>query len=152
MPDTAARLQQLREEAEAAVRAASSSAELDDVRVRFLGRRSELTGVLRSIRDLPPEERGSVGQVANSVREAIEAQLAERGRDLERLELDPYHLCRPCRRAELVGGDRVPEHGHAGDLGERFLEEFEVFAGDLDLLEEQAGDLLAWSRQPRNVP
>ena len=67
MPDTAARLQQLREEAEAAVRAASSSAELDDVRVRFLGRRSELTGVLRSIRDLPPEERGSVGQVANSV-------------------------------------------------------------------------------------
>src|SRR5256885_7564236 len=88
MPDTAARLQQLREEAEAAVMAASSPAELDDVRVRFLGRRSELTGVLRSIGELPGDERGRVGQAANSVREAIEAQLAERGRDLESAELD----------------------------------------------------------------
>ena len=88
MPDTAGRLQQLREEAEAAVRGASSSTELDEARVRFLGRRSELTGVLRSIGELPAEERGQVGQVANAVRQAIESLLAERGRDLESTELD----------------------------------------------------------------
>src|SRR5262249_46330365 len=36
--------------------------------------------------------------------------------------------------------------------GERVLEEFEAFAGDLDLLEEQSRDLPAWPLQPRNVP
>src|SRR5436305_6144748 len=88
MPDTAARLQQLREEAESAVRAARSTAELEDLRVRFLGRRSELTGVLRSIGELPADERGPVGQAANSVRQAIEALLDERGRNLQSAELD----------------------------------------------------------------
>src|SRR2546430_2307827 len=127
MPDTAARLQQLREEAEAAVRAASSSAELDDVRVRFLGRRSELTGVLRSIRDLPPEERGSVGQVANSVREAIEAQLAERGRDLERSELDA-RLARDAIDVTLPGDPPAP-NGHLHLITQTRREIEDVFVG-----------------------
>ena len=49
MPDAAGRLDELRREAEAAVRSASSTAELEDLRVRYLGRKSELTGVLRGI-------------------------------------------------------------------------------------------------------
>jgi phenylalanyl-tRNA synthetase alpha chain len=88
MPDAAGRLDQLRDEAEAAVRAAGTTAELEDLRVRYLGRRSELTGVLRSIGELPPDERGPVGQAANSVRTALEALLAERTRALEAGELD----------------------------------------------------------------
>ncbi|MBV9212526.1 MAG: phenylalanine--tRNA ligase subunit alpha [Actinobacteria bacterium] len=88
MPDAAERLQQLREEAETAVRAARSSSELEDLRVRFLGRRSELTGVLRSIGELPASERGPVGQAANSVREAVESLLTEHGRVLQSAELD----------------------------------------------------------------
>jgi phenylalanyl-tRNA synthetase alpha chain len=88
MPDTAGRLDELRTEAEAAVRSAATSAELEDLRVRYLGRRSELTGVLRGIGDLPPEERGPVGGAANAVRGAIESQLAERTRELQAAELD----------------------------------------------------------------
>ena len=66
MPDAAGRLDQLRHEAEAAVRSAATTAELEELRVRYLGRKSELTGMLRSIGELPPEQRGPVGQ-ANSV-------------------------------------------------------------------------------------
>jgi phenylalanyl-tRNA synthetase alpha chain len=90
MPErpSAGRLDELRQEAEAAVGSASSSAELEELRVRYLGRKSELTGVLRGIGELPAEERGPVGQAANAVRAAIESQLAERTSALSAAELD----------------------------------------------------------------
>ena len=50
-----------------------SAAALEELRVRYLGRKSALTQVLRSIGELPPEERGPVGQGANEVRRALEA-------------------------------------------------------------------------------
>src|SRR5256885_1057050 len=78
MPDAAGRLDELRREAEAAVRSARSTAELEELRVRHLGRKSELTGVLRGIGELPPEERGPVGQAANAARSAIEPARGER--------------------------------------------------------------------------
>src|SRR5215218_3263446 len=84
MPD----LQQLRAEAEAAIAAAGSPSELEELRVRYLGRRSELTRALRSIGELPPDQRGAVGKEANEVRRALEALLRERGGELEASELD----------------------------------------------------------------
>jgi phenylalanyl-tRNA synthetase alpha chain len=84
MPD----LQQLRAEAEEAIGAAGSPLELEELRVRYLGRRSELTRALRSIGDLPPERRGPVGKEANEVRRALEALLGERSARLEASELD----------------------------------------------------------------
>jgi phenylalanyl-tRNA synthetase alpha chain len=84
MPD----LQQLRAEAEAAISAAGSPSELEELRVRYLGRRSELTQALRSIGELPPDQRGAVGKEANEVRRALEALLRERGGELEASELD----------------------------------------------------------------
>jgi phenylalanyl-tRNA synthetase alpha chain len=81
-------LQQLRAEGEAAIRAAGDAAELDELRVRYLGRKAELTRVLRSIGELEPERRGPVGKEANEVRRALEALLEERGGDLETAELD----------------------------------------------------------------
>jgi phenylalanyl-tRNA synthetase alpha chain len=84
MPD----LQQLRADAEAAIADAGSAAELEELRVRYLGRKSELTGVLRSIGELPPEERGPVGKAANEVRRALEGLLAHHTSRLEAAELD----------------------------------------------------------------
>src|SRR3989442_2600609 len=88
MPEAAGRLDQLRQEAESAIPAAGSSSELEELRVRYLGRKSELTGVLRSIGELAPEERGPVGQAANAVREALESRLRARAAALEAAELD----------------------------------------------------------------
>ena len=84
MPD----LQQLRGEAEAAIEAAGSAAELEQLRVRYLGRKSELTQALRSIGELPAEQRGPVGKQANEVRRALEELLEGRTAKLEAAELD----------------------------------------------------------------
>jgi phenylalanyl-tRNA synthetase alpha chain len=84
MPD----LHQLRTEAEAAIGAAGSAAELEELRVRYLGRKSELTRTLRSIGELPAEERGPVGKEANEVRRALEDLLERQTAQLEAGELD----------------------------------------------------------------
>jgi phenylalanyl-tRNA synthetase alpha chain len=81
-------LDQLRSEAEAAIRSAGSSAELEELRVRYLGRKSELTSTLRSIGELLPDQRGPVGKTANEVRVALEQLLGERTGELEASELD----------------------------------------------------------------
>jgi phenylalanyl-tRNA synthetase alpha chain len=81
-------LAQLRTEAEAAVGAAASAAELEELRVRYLGRKSELTAALRSIGELPPEQRGPAGKQANEVRRALEGLLERRTAELESSELD----------------------------------------------------------------
>jgi phenylalanyl-tRNA synthetase alpha chain len=78
MPD----LTQLRAEGEGAIRAAGSTDELEELRVRLLGRKSELTATLRSIGELPPDQRGPVGKSANEVRQALEALLFERTEEL----------------------------------------------------------------------
>ena len=78
----------LREEAESAIASAGSAAELEELRVRYLGRRSELTATLRSIGELPADQRGPVGKAANEVRVALEEVLAERTAELEASELD----------------------------------------------------------------
>ena len=81
-------LAQLRTEAEAAVGAAASAAELEELRVRYLGRKSELTHALRSIGELPPEQRGPAGKQANEVRQALERLLEQRTAELAAAELD----------------------------------------------------------------
>ena len=82
------RIAQLRQEAEAAVEAAGSTAQLEELRVRFLGRRAELPQLLRRVRDLPPQERGPVGQAANQARQALEEAIERRSAQVDAAELD----------------------------------------------------------------
>src|SRR3954467_10167176 len=81
-------LDQLRAEADAAIAQAGSSAELEELRVRYLGRKAELTQALRNVGQLPPEERGPAGKAANQVKQALEATLDRRTAELEASELD----------------------------------------------------------------
>jgi phenylalanyl-tRNA synthetase alpha chain len=80
-------LDSLRRDAEAAIAAARTAAEVEEQRVRWLGRKSELTQTLRSIAELPPEQRGAVGKAANETREALEALLEQRSGELRDAEL-----------------------------------------------------------------
>jgi phenylalanyl-tRNA synthetase alpha chain len=81
--DVVSRLEQLAEQAERAVLEAASPEQLEELRVRYLGRKAELTGLLRSIADMPPEERATVGRRGNEARQALEALIAERSRALD---------------------------------------------------------------------
>jgi len=74
--------------ASAAISAAADSAQLEELRVLYLGRKSELTTILRGIADLPAEERGPVGGGANQARQELEAQLESRAADLDAAELE----------------------------------------------------------------
>jgi phenylalanyl-tRNA synthetase alpha chain len=80
-------IEKIRADAGAAIEAAASSAELEDLRVRYLGRKAELTGVLRGIAELPAEERGPVGGAANRARKELEALLEARAEALDASEL-----------------------------------------------------------------
>lgn len=72
-------LERLQEEAISAVAAASDVDALDALELDILGRKGHLTAVLRGIGGLPADDRPRVGAVANVVRQAVEAALAERG-------------------------------------------------------------------------
>ena len=82
------RISELRAEAETAIASASGTAELEELRVRHLGRRSELTTILRGIAELAPEERGPVGKSANEARGALEALLEQRAAELDASEIE----------------------------------------------------------------
>ena len=51
---------------------------LEELRVRYLGRKAELPNLLRGVAELPPEERGAVGKAANQARQALEALIDAR--------------------------------------------------------------------------
>jgi phenylalanyl-tRNA synthetase alpha chain len=82
------RIEEIRAEATAAIEAAGSSEELEGLRVRYLGRKAELPGVLRRISELPAEERGKVGGAANQARQELEGLLERRAEALDATELD----------------------------------------------------------------
>jgi phenylalanyl-tRNA synthetase alpha chain len=82
------RIEEIRVEAAAAIGAAPSSAALEELRVRYLGRKAELTTILRGIVELPAEERGEVGGAANRARRELEALLEASAERLDASELD----------------------------------------------------------------
>ncbi|HTA33547.1 MAG TPA: phenylalanine--tRNA ligase subunit alpha [Solirubrobacteraceae bacterium] len=82
------RIQELQGEAQSAIAAAGSSAELEELRVRYLGRKAELPQLLRGVAELPAEQRGAVGKAANQARQALEAMIQARIDELAVGELE----------------------------------------------------------------
>ena len=78
------KLQSIQEEAVRLIQAADAPEKLNDVKVRFLGKKGELTAVLKGMKDVAPEDRPKVGQLVNETREAIEQLLEETKTKMER--------------------------------------------------------------------
>lgn len=66
------RIEEIREAALAEIDGCTTSDELEQARIHWLGRKAELPNMLRGIRELPEDERGPAGQAANVARTAIE--------------------------------------------------------------------------------
>lgn len=77
------KLQSIRELAAQAMAACTDSRELDAVRVKYLGKKGEVTALMKNMRNLTPEERPAFGQMVNDLRAAIETGLAENKARLE---------------------------------------------------------------------
>jgi phenylalanyl-tRNA synthetase alpha chain len=103
-------LAQLRTDARAEVAAATGEAELEALRLKYLGKRGSVAAVLRGMGALSADERPRVGQAANEARDEVEALLGEAKDRLARAKLD----------AELAGAPLdVTLPGRRGPLGRR---------------------------------
>ena len=81
-------LENIKVQAIADLQAAQTPAALEELRVRLLGKKGELTAVLKQMGKLSPEERPVIGQVANAVRAEIEAQLEQRKAQIDAAVLE----------------------------------------------------------------
>jgi phenylalanyl-tRNA synthetase alpha chain len=103
------RIEQLRGEAGDAIAAAADSAALEEVRVRYLGRKAELPNILRGVAELEPSERAATGKAANQVRQGLEAAIEARATQLsaaeltERLAADRLDVTLPADPAAHLG-------------------------------------------------
>jgi len=82
------RVEKIEAEASTAIGAATGTGELEQLRVRYLGRKAELTAILRGISELPEDERGPVGGAANRARKRLEQQIERRAAELDASELE----------------------------------------------------------------
>ncbi len=104
---------------------AASAAEVEELRVRFLGKKGEVTAILKQMGRLSAEERPVIGALANEVREAITADIAARTKQLsdavlaQRLAVEAMDMTLPGRRP--AQGRRHPFELVLGELKEIFL-------------------------------
>ncbi len=71
------KLERIKSEALARIEASDALEKLNDIRVAYLGKKGELTSVLKSMKDVAPEDRPKIGQMVNEAREQIESKLEE---------------------------------------------------------------------------
>ncbi|WP_232695741.1 phenylalanine--tRNA ligase subunit alpha [Brevibacillus daliensis] len=82
------RLQQMKEHALDKLKHVAEAQELQELRVKFLGKKGELTEILRGMGALSAEERPKIGQLVNEVREAIEETIASKQNEIEKRILE----------------------------------------------------------------
>ena len=120
------KLQSIREEALKQIHSADMPEKLNDVRVRFLGKKGELTAVLKGMKDVAAEERPKVGQMVNEVRQEIESILDETKKKMdekireEKLKAEVIDVTLPSKK-NVVG------HRHPNTIAQEEVER--IFVG-----------------------
>ncbi|HZJ76216.1 MAG TPA: phenylalanine--tRNA ligase subunit alpha [Oscillospiraceae bacterium] len=128
------KLKALKEEAISKINEADSMVDLEKARVYYLGKKGELTKILRGMGTLNPEERPLVGKMANTIRENIENTLERaketlRDKELEKkLQSETIDVTMPGKKAKI--GRRHPLTQVMDDLKNIFISMgFEVAEG-----------------------
>ena len=110
--DMKERLQELAEAAGKRISESEGLEKLNEVRVAYLGKKGELTAILKSMKDVAPEERPKVGQLVNETRSKIEALLDEYKQKLEeaareeKMKQEVIDVTLPAKKAKI--GHRHP--------------------------------------------
>ncbi len=82
------KLEEIRQKAKEEMSNVTASEELEALRVKYVGKKGELTAILKQMGKLSPEERPAMGQLANDVRSNIESTIDEKKRKLEQIKLE----------------------------------------------------------------
>ena len=80
-------LEEIRKAAAAALEDAESAQQIEEARIKYLGKKGELTAILKQMGKLSAEERPIIGQLANEIRADIEARLPKRALKSRRMNL-----------------------------------------------------------------
>ena len=118
-------LAKIRQEALDRLSAVTSPSELEELRVRYLGKKGEMTAILKQMGGLSAEERPQMGKLANEVRAAIEEKLAEAKTELEakalelRLKAEAVDVTVPGRAVDV--GHRHPMYIALDEMKEIFI-------------------------------
>ena len=118
-------LEQIRREALAALSETKTAADLEALRVRYLGKKGELTALLKQMGRLSAEERPVMGQLANEVREALTEALARQQTVLEaaalhaRLEAETLDVTIPGKPVEV--GHKHPMYTVLDEIKDIFI-------------------------------
>ena len=101
------RLESIKQEAIKQIQASDVPEKLNDVRVKFLGKKGELTAVLKGMKDVAPEERPKVGQLVNETRAKIEELLEASKKDFEekvreeKMKAEVIDVTLPAKKAKI---------------------------------------------------
>lgn len=120
------KLQAIREEALAKIEAANDLDALNDIKVNVLGKKGELTQVLKGMKDVAPEDRPKVGQMVNDTRTAIEEKLENVKKEIAK-KIREEKMKNEVIDVTLPGTMHMKGHRHPNQIA---LEELErVFVG-----------------------
>ena len=144
------RLQRIREEAIEKIKASKNPEALNDVRVSILGKKGELTALLKSMKEIAPEERPAFGQLVNEVRAEIEQKLEEAKSALEAKELE-LRLKNEVIDVTLPAKKNMVGHRHPNTIA---LEEVErIFIGmGYEVVEGPEVELDYYNFEALNIP
>ena len=109
------KLNALKDEASLIIQKAATLQEMDEIRVKYLGKKGEFTEISKSMRDLSPEERPAFGQMVNDVKTVITTLIEEKTTEIknkvkkEQLESETLDISLPGREVSTGGLHPITE-------------------------------------------
>ncbi|MGN1022231.1 MAG: phenylalanine--tRNA ligase subunit alpha [Lachnospiraceae bacterium] len=119
-------LERIRQEAKAKLEEVKTPEEINDLRVALLGKKGQITAILKGMKDVAKEDRPKVGQLVNEAREAIETSLESRQKELE-AKLQEARLASETIDVTLPGKTIERGHLHPNQVALREIED--IFIG-----------------------
>ncbi|NLJ90738.1 MAG: phenylalanine--tRNA ligase subunit alpha [Clostridiales bacterium] len=120
------KLKSIVDDALAQVLAANKLEELNNIRVTFLGKKGQLTSILKSMKDVPKEDRPVVGQLVNEARASIEEKLEKKTAELEKIKRE-NQMAEETIDVTLPGKKPKIGHRHPNTIALQEVEE--IFIG-----------------------
>ena len=144
------KLEQIKAEALRQIEASDALDKLNDIRVAYLGKKGELTSVLKSMKDVSPEERPKVGQMVNEARELIEKKLEETKNALARkareaqMQAEVIDVTLPAKKANIG-------HSHPNTIALEEVERIFIVMG-YDVVEVPEVEYDLYNFEKLNIP
>ncbi len=143
-------LEKIKREALEKIDASDALDKLNDIRVAYLGKKGELTQVLKSMKDVAPEDRPRVGQMVNDVRTLIEEKLENTRKELARKAREEQ-LKREVIDVTLPAKKNSVGHSHPNEIALNEVEQIFVGMG-YEVIEGPEVEYDEYNFEKLNIP